>query len=127
MKRQVDWPYQKLRSRFLIVLELRFSFRAPSSVMVVYYLFRNATNPFFELIYLGYCRYWMFWHWFYLFYLLSSISNFSSSILMDLKLFMSPSSLRMLLTLELEFRIKSCLSSFLSVFSSSSLEAGKID
>ena len=123
-QRHSEWPYQKLRSRFFIVLELRFSLRAPSSVMFVYYFLRNIMNSFFELIYLNYGLYSMFWHWFYL---LTSISNFSSSILMDLKLFISPSSLRMLLTLELELRMKSCLSYFFSVFSSCSFGKGKTD
>ena len=72
---------QKLKSLFLIVLELRFSFRAPSSVAIDSSFFMKLTNCFFELIpSLISNRYWMFWQWFYLFYLFSSISYLSSSI-----------------------------------------------
>ena len=113
---------QKLKSLFLIVLELRFSFRAPSSVAIDSSFFMKLTNCFFELIpSLISNRYWMFWQWFYLFYLFSSISYLSSSIFIDLKLLISPSSFKMLLTFELELRMNSFLSYFLSVLSSSML------
>ena len=95
--------FQKLKSLFLIILELLFNVQFPSSAVKVDSYF------FIKLMKFGFCpltlnfnskAYLMLLQIFYLFWLYLSPSNLSSSILNDLKLLISPSSFKILWTLE---------------------------